>query len=228
MNKDTNSQITYKNIFLNHLSPNEFKDFQNEKKIFSYGKGKIIASEGAFSSGVYFLTKGLGKISKAGIHGKEHILRFVKVGEAIGYRSVLMQRRLNASFFAIENCEVLFFPQALFFKTIESNVKFSLELLKQASSELDQANCTISTLGQKKMAERLAESLLAMEKNLETDAKGYLRPALTREELSALIGGSTESTIRLLSEFKKEELVELNGKKIKILKHAQLKKISLS
>ncbi|WP_195909915.1 Crp/Fnr family transcriptional regulator [Bacteroidetes bacterium endosymbiont of Geopemphigus sp.] len=223
-----NSEILSGNLFLNHLTQDEIKDFQNEKKIFSYAKGKIIASEGTFASGVYFLIKGLGKISKIGINGKEQILRFVKAGEAIGYCSVLMQRSLSASIYAIENCETLFFPQALFLKIIENNSKFSLELLKQALGKLDDADHAISTLGQKRIGERLAESLLVMEKKLGTDTKGYLRATLTREELSALIGSATESTIRLLSVLKKEGLVELKGKKIKILKHEELRKMSLS
>lgn len=223
-----NSKIISGNLFLNHLTQDEIKDFQNEKKIFSYAKGETIAGEGTFTSGVYFLTKGLVKISKIGVNGKEQILRFVKAGEAIGYGSALMQRRLSASIFAIENCETFFFPQALFLKVIEKNSKFSLELLKQALSELDEADHAISTLGQKRMGERLAENLLVMEKNLGTDTKGYLRAMLTREELSALIGSATESTIRLLSVLKNEGLVELKGKKIKILKHEELKKMSLS
>jgi CRP-like cAMP-binding protein len=40
------------------------------------------------------------------------------------------------------------------------------------------------------------------------------------------VGTATESVIRLLSEFKSDRLIELNGRKIKILDQKGLEKIS--
>ena len=54
----------------------------------------------------------------------------------------------------------------------------------------------------------------------------YLNISLTREELANIVGTATESVIRLLSEFKSDKLVELNGRKIKILNTKGLEKIS--
>ena len=48
---------------------------------------------------------------------------------------------------------------------------------------------------------------------------------LTREEMANIVGTATESVIRLLSEFKAEKLIELNGRKIKILDNPELKLI---
>ena len=47
------------------------------------------------------------------------------------------------------------------------------------------------------------------------------------EEIANVIGTATESAIRLLSEFKKEELILLNDKRIKILDSTGLEKIAL-
>ena len=52
----------------------------------------------------------------------------------------------------------------------------------------------------------------------------FLNISLTREELANIVGTATESVIRLLSEFKSDKLVELNGRKIKILNTKGLKK----
>ena len=54
----------------------------------------------------------------------------------------------------------------------------------------------------------------------------FLNISLTREELANIVGTATESVIRLLSEFKSDKLVELNGRKIKILNTKGLEKIS--
>ncbi len=53
-----------------------------------------------------------------------------------------------------------------------------------------------------------------------------LNITLTREELSNIVGTATESIIRLLSEFKSRGLIEVNGRKIKILDKPGLKFIA--
>ncbi|WP_372756354.1 Crp/Fnr family transcriptional regulator, partial [Labilibaculum sp.] len=54
---------------------------------------------------------------------------------------------------------------------------------------------------------------------------GCLKISLTREELANMVGTATESVIRLLSEFKSDELIELQGRKIKILNGQALRKV---
>lgn len=49
---------------------------------------------------------------------------------------------------------------------------------------------------------------------------------LTREELAGLVETATETVIRLLSEFKKDNLVELEGKKIIVLDIKGLARLS--
>jgi CRP-like cAMP-binding protein len=58
------------------------------------------------------------------------------------------------------------------------------------------------------------------------DDQNYLKISLTREELANIVGTATESVIRLLSEFKSDKLVELNGRRIRILNRKGLEKIS--
>ena len=49
---------------------------------------------------------------------------------------------------------------------------------------------------------------------------------LTREEIANTIGTATESAIRLLSNFKKEKLIDLIGKRIKIIDKSALRNLS--
>ena len=57
---------------------------------------------------------------------------------------------------------------------------------------------------------------LFFEKIFGVDKEGFISVTLTREEIANAIGTATESTIRLLSEFKKEGYITLSGKRIKI------------
>jgi len=49
---------------------------------------------------------------------------------------------------------------------------------------------------------------------------------LSREEIAGIVGTATESVIRLLSEFKKDNLIEFEGKKIIIKDRRGLARLS--
>jgi CRP-like cAMP-binding protein len=89
-----------------------------------------------------------------------------------------------------------------------------------------EANAYITDIAQKTVKERLAEILIHLEAEFGTDELGVLNISLTREELSNIVGTATESIIRLLSEFKNDGSIELNGRKIKILDKPGLKHIA--
>ena len=64
-----------------------------------------------------------------------------------------------------------------------------------------------------------------MDLKIGTDPEGFIKIALTREEIANLIGTATESAIRLISEFKQDQLIGVEGRNIKILNHERLKKL---
>ena len=77
------------------------------------------------------------------------------------------------------------------------------------------------------MRERIAEALLFLKATygLEED-KMTINIKLSREDLADYIGTSTESVIRLLSEFNSSGVIELVGKKILIKDLNQLNRIA--
>jgi CRP-like cAMP-binding protein len=74
--------------------------------------------------------------------------------------------------------------------------------------------------------ERLAEVLLLLRENFDLDRQNTLQISLTREELANMVGTATESVIRLLSEFRADNLIELQGRKIKFLNIPGLRRIA--
>lgn len=98
-------------------------------------------------------------------------------------------------------------------------------MLQKIAYELGESSNTITLLAQKTVRERLAEILLLLEDRLGTDPEGYIKIALTREEIANLIGTATESAIRLISEFKADRLIEVEGRNIKVLDRSKLMKL---
>jgi len=209
-----------------HLTHDEMVILNYEKDFRHYKRGDILYQEGNRISGFFCINSGIIKVFKTGLDGKEQIIRFAKPGDIIAYRSVLSNELACTSAKVIEDCHVCFIPSEILIQFIKSNSTFSLELLRLACHELGEANSFITDIAQKTVRERLAEILLLLVHEFGLDAENYLNISLTREELANIVGTATESVIRLLSEFKSDKLVELTGRKIKILNKKGLEKIS--
>jgi len=214
------------NSIFRHLTPEEVEMINFEKDFRQYRRGDVLYQEGNRISGFYCIHSGIIKVFKTGFDGKEQIIRFAKPGEIIAYRSVLSNEAACTSARVIEDCQVCFIPSEILITLIKANSAFSLELLKVSCHELGEANSFITDIAQKTVRERLAEILLLLMNDFGIDEQSNLKITLTREELANIVGTATESVIRLLSEFKSDKLVELNGRKIRILNKKGLEKIS--
>jgi CRP-like cAMP-binding protein len=208
------------------LNPEETEILNFEKDYRLYKRGDILYQESNRIGGFFCINDGIIKVFKTGFDGKEQIIRFAKKGDIIAYRSVLSNELACTSAKVIEDCNVCFIPSEILITFIKSNPSFALELLKLACHELGEANSFITDIAQKTVRERLAEVLLFLVNDFGLDEEEYLKISLTREELANIVGTATESVIRLLSDFKADKLVELNGRKIKVLNTKGLEKIS--
>jgi CRP-like cAMP-binding protein len=211
---------------LNKANPEDLTDINEHKKSLYFKKGESIFTEGKSLKGVYCLRNGNCKLTKLAPNGKEQIVRFIQKGELVGYRSVLSNSVAHLTVTAMEDMEVCFIPKSDMLSLIHKNAEFSMEITKALCDDLDEANSSIANLAQKNVRERLAESLLFFERIFGVDNEGFIAVSLTREEIANAVGTATESTIRLLSQFKKEGHIILQGKRIKLANKAKLEYIS--
>ncbi|MFO7754571.1 MAG: Crp/Fnr family transcriptional regulator [Bacteroidales bacterium] len=214
------------NTVFRHLSKDEIDIINFEKDFRQYKRGSVLYTENSRISGFYCINKGIIKVFKTGIDGKEQIIRFAKPGDIIAYRSVLSNEPACTSAKVIEDARVCFIPAHILTDFVNKNPLFSMEVMKLTCHELGEANAYITDIAQKTVRERLAEVLLILINDFGLDSDNYLQISLTREELANIVGTATESVIRLLSEFKSDNVIQLSGRKIKIIDQKALKKIS--
>jgi len=145
----------------------------------------------------------------------------------LGYRSLLSQDRYNGSAVALEDSGVCFIPKDLFMGILQKDGVLSMEIMKLLSDDLRKAELSITHLAQKSVRERLSEALLFIKETYGfEDDKQTINLRLSREELANLVGTATETVIRLLSELKADQVISLDGKKIKILNLKELVEIA--
>lgn len=209
-----------------HLSNEQLDLLNYEKACNFYKRGDTVYHEGHKGGGVYCVNKGVLKLYKTGIDGKEQILRFAKPGDIIGFRSVLSNEASCTTAKVIEDATLCFIPSQLFIELASKNSDFSMHLIKLSCRELGESNKYILDLAQKSLRERVAEVLLLLYDTFDLDEEGYIQVSLTREEVANIVGTATESVIRQLSDFKKEKIISLKGRKINLIDINKLKKIS--
>lgn len=210
------------------LTEEQACNISDNKNMISHRKGQMLYYEGAKPLGVFCVNSGVSKIFKTASNGKEQITHLAKKGDLLGYSALLGEENHTNSAMVIEDAKICFIPKETFLKALISNGPFFKRLTKALSNEIGIMEEKLVDASQKSIRERLAYLLLQLANSYGFDGGDHqqIDLVLSREEIASLIGTATESVIRLLSEFKKDKLIELKGKKIVILDKEGLVKLS--
>ena len=209
------------------LNDSDKKVLLETHSIQNYKKSEHIYVEGEKPKGLLCMGKGKVKVYKAGIGGREQIVRMVAAPGFIGYRALFADEMHIASVVAIEECVIFFIPKDVIFKFIASNKKVCMNILKSFATELGFTRERTVSLTQKHIRGRLAESLLYL-----LDTYGYeedeqtLNVHLSREDIANFSNMTTSNAIRTLSTFVNEKVIAVDGRSIKILDKIKLGHIS--
>ncbi len=219
-----------KNVsFLSSCTTDEADIVSNAKSCSHYKKGQAIFYEDNMPLGIYCISKGAIKLTRSNKDGKEQIIRFAREGEFLGYRALIADEPLVATATCIEDTICCFIPKAVFMDLLEKNSQINKQMLKSLCHDLGLADERIQSLAQKSVRERLAETLLFLHKTFHVDSAGdssLIAVTLPREDIANIVGTATETVIRLLSEFRADKLIDMEGKKIRIVNFSSLEKIS--
>jgi CRP/FNR family transcriptional regulator, polysaccharide utilization system transcription regulator len=206
--------------FFAHLSKNDLFDISEKKSTVSYKKGQTIFTAGTRPNGIYCMKKGKIKLYKIGPYGKEQIIRFVLPGDTFGMRSVLCDKNYTATAVTIEDSTVCFIHKNEFQSLLMKYPAINSQIISTLSQMLEDSQNKVTSLAQKPVRERLAETLITLnkifqEENTSSETNSVI--TLTRQDLANLVGTATETIIRLLSEFKSENMISIKGRKITII-----------
>lgn len=192
-----------------------------------FRKGEILFSDGEKAEDLIYLVTGKVKIFKVGVGGREQILRMIKPNELIGLRALLSETPFTASAAAIEDSTICKIEREPFIKIVRNNAELSFKFMNILAQVLGFSNNRTASLTQKHIRGRLAESILILRDTYGLDDDGKtIKVYLSREDIAHLSNMTTSNAIRTLSIFASEEVIALEGRKIKLLDSTRLEKIS--
>lgn len=209
--------LSRKNSLFAEFHGEQVADLDHHKACNYYKKGQGLFLESSFPRGVYCLNEGKVKIFARGDEGKEQIIHIATSGEIIGFRAMFSEEPYKVSATTLEDCNICFIAKEDFLNMLDSNATLRNNVMKELSKELGERAVFITNMAQKPVRERLAFSLVMLD-NIYKDEMINL----SREDLANFVGTATETLIRLLKDFKEENIIEVHTRKIEIINKNKL------
>ena len=186
-------------------------------------KGDSIIKQGTFSTNVAYLRSGLAKIHIAGPY-HEQIVRIVKAPTYLGLPTTFGDKINQYSVTVIDEAEVCFIDITAFRDLLNSNSDFSYEILLELCRNELEAFYRCANRTQKQSRGKIADVLLEFSDKIYSS--GSFSFPLTQEDIGNLVDASRESISRILTEFEKDGIIKVTGKKVEILNKKSLLMIS--
>jgi CRP/FNR family cyclic AMP-dependent transcriptional regulator len=200
------------------LSQESLEAFNQIKHAAVFPERAVIFIEGQAPRGIFMLCQGQAKLTTTSRDGKTFILRIAKSGEALGLHAVVTGKPYEVTVETMQPCRLNFVNREDFLRFLKAHGDACLHAAQQISRECRDAYEVVRSIGlSRSVSGRVAEFLLASA----TDGRvmnGEVRTrlALTHEEIAQLTGTSRETITRILSEFRKKDIIELKNSTLTI------------
>ena len=197
------------------------KDLCKENKIKLYKKKTEIFSEGDTPSYTFFVKTGSIKTYKSHPDGKELITNLYKENDFFGYESLLEDHGYSDTAIALEDSELVMIPKHDFIALVHNQPDVSASFISLLCKKVSEKEAQLLHLAYNSVRQRTAEALLKIWQL----KKGNEPLSILRDDLAKIVGTATESVIRVLSDFRDEGLIEMDGTKIKLTQASKLEQV---
>tara|TARA_A100000171_G_C2140425_1_gene155142 strand:- start:13832 stop:14878 length:1047 start_codon:yes stop_codon:yes gene_type:complete len=193
---------------------NELKNFFDDNGVVStYTPGEKIYDEWSHSNTVYLILKGTVKCFKLD-DGKELITALYKADDFLGFTSFEKSMLHQESAVAIDNVELAGISKNELKEILTKNKEVSLALVNVLSDTVSEIKEQLLQMAYSSVRKKTAQTILQFSQILNKKPDEAIK--ISRADLASVAGIATESLIRTLSEFKKKNLIEIEGRNITI------------
>ncbi len=211
---------TFENISTIDDLKNYFCDF-GTAKIFK--KGELIYKESEKTNNIYLVYKGKVKGVKIDEFGKELIITINKEDEFFGFSAIFEDSHNYESAIAMEKLEIMSVPKTTVQNILKSNYSLSLEVFQLINENLTEVKDQLLQMAYGSMRRKTAKTILKFANKMRHKPSDNIN--ISRRDLASVAGIATESLIRTLTDLKKEGVIEIEGRNIRIVDLEQLEAI---
>ncbi|ARV15833.1 response regulator [Polaribacter sp. SA4-12] len=217
--KDENKEDTEALRSLNDLK----NYFEDNGETFRYAKETSIYKEGKNSNYIYLITSGLIKCHKLDEQGKQLTTALYKEDDLFGYTSFSQNLAYQESATTIQETELVGLSKKALTNVLDKNHKVTLELIELLTEDLAIVKDQLLQMAYSSVSKKTANTILMFAEKLNRKPEEQIK--ISRNDLASVAGIATETLIRTMSSFKKQGIIEIEGRTIRILDLEKLKEI---
>jgi len=199
---------------------NYFTDNEEEQ---SFKTGESIYHQGENSNYIFLIYKGVVKTTKIDEQGKELTTALHKDDEFFGFTSFTHNITYYESATAIENTVVFRILKQELKTILEKNHHITLDLLDYFSDNVYEIKDQLLQMAYSSVRKKTANTILQFTEKVRNRPENIIK--ISRNDLASVAGIATETLIRTLSGLKKDGIIDIEGRNIKILDLEKLKKV---
>lgn len=204
---------------------NQLKNYVSDlEEEYSFNAGEMIYHETDNSNFIYLIKKGIVKTYKIDEQGKELITELRKEDDLFGFTSFSNNIPHQEFAAAIEETIVLRISNKELKDILQKNHELTLELFDYLNDNVSEIKEHLLEMAYSSVRKKTATTILHFTEKIKKTPNICVQ--ILRSDLASIAGIATETFIRTLSEFKREGLIDVDGRNIKILNLEKLKKIS--
>jgi len=217
-------QCLFKAISCQYLSCEEFEFIRKKSIQLRFDKGETIVKQGAKSSHLIFLHKGILKFTYQNPSGKNFIMTVVSGPKLLGGANLFFKNTNVFSLVAVEPCDICLIDESVFKRTLSKHGNLLLSLFERTIEMFQSSIFNFISLAHQHVNGRIADILIYLWENVYKNSPYEF--TLSRKEISEFAACSHENVINTLSRLNKEGIITLDGKKIIINDLKKLEEIS--
>ena len=203
---------------------NQLKNFFcDEGEVSTYKKGESIYQKGDHSNSMFLILKGVVKTHTMDANAKELITGLYKADDFLGFTSFDDNIPYNETATAVEETEVVGISKTYVKDILKKSQDVSLELMNLLTDNLSEIKQQLVKMAYSSVRKKTAGTILQFVEIMDKKPNASLR--ISRNDLATTAGIATESLIRTLSDFKKDGIIEIEGRDIRILDLESLRNI---
>ena len=207
------------------------RDWEKVIDLFSerqYQKDDYIFLEGEAPEALYIIRTGKVKVLRHSTDGKDVVLRVGGVGHLLGTVAVFDGGGYPGTAQVIEECTALVIARNDCLTLVNRYPVFALAVISDLGSRLRSSAEQIRSLAVERVEQRIARVLLKLAETAGSDSPEgrVIEMPLTRQDVADMTGTTVETAIRVMSKFRRLELIKTRRGKVVLVELAALQEIS--
>ncbi len=205
---------------LDHLK-NYFTDNGDEH---IYKSNEIIYDEGNNSNYIFLVYNGVVKTHRIDEQGKELITALHKEDDFFGFTSFTQTNHYRETATALENTTVFRLVKNNLKTILHHNHAVTLNLIDHLNDNVSEMKKQLLQMAYSSVRKKTATTILRFSEKIKRRPDEIIR--ISRSDLASVAGIATETFIRTLSSLKKDGLIDIEGRNIKVLDLENLRRVT--